>query len=57
MSTPERELTMSEALNEALHEEMERDPGVFVIGEDIAQHGGLFRVTGGPARPSSGRSA
>ena len=36
----QRELTMSEALNEALHEEMERDPGVFVIGEDIAQLGG-----------------
>jgi pyruvate/2-oxoglutarate/acetoin dehydrogenase E1 component len=42
-----RELTMSEALNEALHEEMERDPGVFVIGEDIAQLGGLFQVTAG----------
>jgi pyruvate/2-oxoglutarate/acetoin dehydrogenase E1 component len=43
----ERELTMSEALNEALHLEMERDPGVFVIGEDIAQIGGLFQVTAG----------
>ena len=42
-----RELTMSEALNEALHEEMERDDGVFVIGEDIAQMGGLFQVTAG----------
>ena len=38
---------MSEALNEALHGEMERDPGVFVIGEDIAQIGGLFQVTAG----------
>jgi pyruvate/2-oxoglutarate/acetoin dehydrogenase E1 component len=43
----ERELTMSEALNEALHEEMERDAGVFVIGEDIAAMGGLFQVTTG----------
>ena len=43
----ERELTMSEALNEALHGEMERDSGVFVIGEDIAQMGGLFQVTAG----------
>ena len=42
-----RELTMSEALNEALHEEMCRDPGVFVIGEDIGQIGGLFQVTAG----------
>jgi pyruvate/2-oxoglutarate/acetoin dehydrogenase E1 component len=38
---------MAEALNEALHQEMERDPGVFVVGEDIAQIGGLFQVTAG----------
>lgn len=38
---------MSEALNEALLGEMERDPGVFVVGEDIAQLGGLFQVTSG----------
>ena len=42
-----RELTMADALNEAIREEMERDPLVFVIGEDIARHGGLFRVTAG----------
>ncbi len=42
-----RELTMSEALNEALTEEMERDAGVFVVGEDIATMGGLFQVTSG----------
>jgi len=43
----QREITMSEALNEALHEEMERDPTVFVVGEDIARMGGLFQVTSG----------
>jgi len=42
-----RELTMAEALNEALREEMEADDSVLVIGEDIARHGGLFRVTAG----------
>src|SRR5207248_75630 len=42
-----RELTMAEALNEALREEMRRDDGVFVIGEDIGRHGGLFKVTDG----------
>jgi pyruvate/2-oxoglutarate/acetoin dehydrogenase E1 component len=42
-----RELTMSEALNEALREEMRRDEAVFVIGEDIGRHGGLFKVTDG----------
>jgi pyruvate/2-oxoglutarate/acetoin dehydrogenase E1 component len=40
-----KELTMAEALNEALREEMERDAAVFVIGEDIGRHGGLFKVT------------
>jgi pyruvate/2-oxoglutarate/acetoin dehydrogenase E1 component len=45
--TATRELTMAAALNEALREEMERDPAVFVIGEDIARHGGLFKVTEG----------
>ena len=43
----EREVTMAEALNEALHGEMERDSSVFVVGEDIAQIGGLFQVTAG----------
>src|SRR5438067_9293050 len=43
----ERVLTMSEALNEALHEEMRRDENVLVIGEDIAGLGGLFQVTAG----------
>ncbi|NIL91583.1 2-oxoisovalerate dehydrogenase subunit beta [Rhodococcus fascians] len=42
-----RKLTMSEALNEAMHEEMARDPKVFTIGEDIARNGGLFGVTKG----------
>ena len=42
-----RELTIADALNEALREEMERDAGVFVIGEDVAALGGLFQVTAG----------
>jgi len=42
-----RELTMAAALNEALREEMARDPSIWVIGEDIAAHGGLFKVTEG----------
>lgn len=40
-------LTFSEALNQALWEEMQRDPSVFLIGEDIAQHEGAFKVTKG----------
>jgi pyruvate/2-oxoglutarate/acetoin dehydrogenase E1 component len=42
-----RELTYREALNEALHEEMARDPGVFVMGEDVGAYGGPFQVTRG----------
>ena len=38
-------LTYSQALNEALREEMQADPRVFLMGEDIGHHGGIFRVT------------
>jgi pyruvate dehydrogenase E1 component beta subunit len=40
-------LTYAQALNAALHEEMARDPRVFLMGEDIGHHGGIFRVTQG----------
>lgn len=43
----DREITYAEALREALREEMIRDPLVFVMGEDIAEHGGAFTVTKG----------
>ena len=39
------EITYSEAIRAALREEMIRDSSVFLIGEDIAQHGGAFGVT------------
>jgi len=42
-----KELTLSQAVNEALAEEMQRDPRVFLIGEDIGLHGGAFGVTKG----------
>ncbi|MGW8318793.1 MAG: alpha-ketoacid dehydrogenase subunit beta [Candidatus Promineifilaceae bacterium] len=47
MSTPERTGTIREAINEALHEEMARDPSVFIMGEDIGVAGGVFKVTAG----------
>jgi len=40
-------LTMVEALNRALFEEMERDRRVVVLGEDVGVDGGVFRVTKG----------
>jgi pyruvate/2-oxoglutarate/acetoin dehydrogenase E1 component len=42
-----REITYSEALREALVEEMEHDPGVLLLGEDIGIYGGVFKVTDG----------
>jgi pyruvate/2-oxoglutarate/acetoin dehydrogenase E1 component len=38
-------VTYAQALNEALREEMRTDPRVFLMGEDIGHHGGIFRVT------------
>jgi 2-oxoisovalerate dehydrogenase E1 component beta subunit len=42
-----RPVTMLEAIREGLWEEMERDPSVFLIGEDIGTYGGAFKVTDG----------
>jgi pyruvate dehydrogenase E1 component beta subunit len=59
MSTPEatfspavrsagvREITFGEAVREALAEEMRRDPRVFIIGEDVAETGTVFKVLKG----------
>ncbi len=38
-------VTFLEAISEALFEEMERDPAVFLMGEDIGVYGGAFKVT------------
>ncbi len=40
-------LTYREALQKCLHEEMDRDPEVFMIGEDIGRYEGTFKVTKG----------
>ena len=52
MSLPEeavagRQLTMAEAIREALAQEMRRDPRVFVMGEDVAEAGTPFKVLKG----------
>jgi len=58
MSTPSRTLaggtaaatrtiTFSQAVNEALAEEMRRDPRVFILGEDVAEAGTPFKVLSG----------
>ncbi len=40
-------VTMVEAIREALDEEMQRDPSVVLIGEDIGVYGGAFKATAG----------
>jgi pyruvate dehydrogenase E1 component beta subunit len=42
-----RELTLGEAVREALAEEMRRDPRVFICGEDIAEAGTVYKVLNG----------
>lgn len=42
-----RELTFAEAIREAIAEEMRRDARVFVIGEDVAEAGTVFKVLKG----------
>src|SRR5258705_3064999 len=39
--------TYLEAIREGIWEEMERDPNVFLIGEDIGVYGGAFKLTAG----------
>jgi 2-oxoisovalerate dehydrogenase E1 component beta subunit len=41
------EITMLEAIRAALFEEMERDPAIVALGEDIGVYGGAFKVTEG----------
>lgn len=45
-----REITFAQAINEALAEEMRRDPTVFIIGEDVAEAGTPFKVLSGLVR-------
>ncbi|MGA9059498.1 MAG: alpha-ketoacid dehydrogenase subunit beta [Terriglobia bacterium] len=40
-------LTYLEAIRQGIWEEMERDPSVFLLGEDIGAYGGAFKVTAG----------
>ncbi|MCO5188801.1 MAG: alpha-ketoacid dehydrogenase subunit beta [Anaerolineae bacterium] len=40
-------LTLREAISEALREEMQRDPNVFIMGEEVGEWGGTYAVTKG----------
>ncbi len=41
------QMTYLEAIRTAMHEEMERDERVFLIGEDVGAYGGAFKTSGG----------
>lgn len=38
-------VTVRDALNQAISEEMDRDERVFVMGEEVAQYDGAYKVT------------
>src|SRR5690606_8861042 len=42
-----RKMNMAEAINLTLHQAMESDPSTIVLGEDVGQAGGVFRITEG----------
>lgn len=42
-----KEYTVRDALNEALAEELESNPKVFILGEEVAQYNGAYKVTKG----------
>ncbi|GAB4834076.1 Pyruvate dehydrogenase E1 component subunit beta-3, chloroplastic [Ancistrocladus abbreviatus] len=48
-SKPGHEVLLFEALQEGLDEEMQRDPCVCVMGEDVGHYGGSYKVTKGLA--------
>ena len=47
MTDSMREITYRQALNEALAEELERDPNVFLMGEEVAEYNGAYKVSQG----------
>ena len=42
-----REIQFREALREAMNEEMSRDEGVFLLGEEVAEYNGAYKVSQG----------
>ena len=41
-------MTVREALNAAMEEEMLRDENVFILGEEVARYNGAYKVRHGP---------
>ncbi|HEV2903691.1 MAG TPA: pyruvate dehydrogenase complex E1 component subunit beta, partial [Pyrinomonadaceae bacterium] len=47
LNNPMAVITMRDALNDALREELARDPNVFLMGEEVAEYQGAYKVTRG----------
>ena len=47
MDGPTESVTLREALRDAMAEEMRRDPEVFLMGEEVAQYQGAYKVSQG----------
>jgi Transketolase, pyrimidine binding domain len=47
-------LTVRDALNQAIDEEMERDERVFILGEEVAQYDGAYKVSASDGHQASG---
>lgn len=47
LSTKTFPLTVRDALNQAMDEEMTRDPKVYILGEEVAQYNGAYKITKG----------
>ena len=47
-------ISYREALNQAMREEMERDPNVFIMGEEVGHYNGAYKVTQGLLQRFSG---
>lgn len=45
-SVAAQQLTVRDALNQAMDEEMEKDERVFILGEEVAQYDGAYKVNG-----------
>src|SRR5437016_3158340 len=46
-ATAATQMTVREALNTAMDEEMRRDPSVFLLGEEVGQYNGAYKVSKG----------
>lgn len=54
-AAPAAKMTVRDALNSALAEELERDPTVFIMGEEVGQFDGAYKVTKGLHQRFPGR--